>query len=109
MDFLALAVTVYVDIEESGVRLKLTVVDTPGFGDFVNNDDSSVSSFRNCYGGFVLIRDDLALVGGNPSSIISKLATMLISSKRIESTVPSWSIIEFTHVSTFSSRRVIRK
>ncbi|PWN92870.1 putative cell division control protein CDC3 [Acaromyces ingoldii] len=28
------------DIEESGVRLRLTVVDTPGFGDFVNNDDS---------------------------------------------------------------------
>lgn len=28
-----------IDIEESGVRLHLTVVDTPGFGDFVNNDD----------------------------------------------------------------------
>ena len=28
------------DIEESGVRLKLTVVDTPGFGDFVNNSQS---------------------------------------------------------------------
>jgi len=28
------------DIEEDGVRLRLTVVDTPGFGDFVNNDDS---------------------------------------------------------------------
>jgi septin 7 len=27
------------DIEENGVRLHLTVVDTPGFGDFVNNDD----------------------------------------------------------------------
>ncbi|EPT04021.1 hypothetical protein FOMPIDRAFT_1022136 [Fomitopsis schrenkii] len=27
------------DIEESGVRLRLTVVDTPGFGDFVNNDE----------------------------------------------------------------------
>jgi hypothetical protein len=27
------------DIEENGVRLRLTVVDTPGFGDFVNNDD----------------------------------------------------------------------
>jgi septin 7 len=26
------------DIEENGVRLRLTVVDTPGFGDFVNND-----------------------------------------------------------------------
>ncbi|KAK0620359.1 Septin-domain-containing protein [Immersiella caudata] len=28
------------DIEEAGVRLRLTVVDTPGFGDFVNNDES---------------------------------------------------------------------
>ncbi|KIY50560.1 Septin [Fistulina hepatica ATCC 64428] len=28
------------DIEENGVRLHLTVVDTPGFGDFVDNDDS---------------------------------------------------------------------
>ncbi|CAE6525325.1 unnamed protein product [Rhizoctonia solani] len=28
------------DIEENGVRLRLTVVDTPGYGDFVNNDES---------------------------------------------------------------------
>ena len=28
-----------VDIEENGVRLRLTVVDTPGYGDFINNDD----------------------------------------------------------------------
>ncbi|CDH56206.1 septin [Lichtheimia corymbifera JMRC:FSU:9682] len=28
------------DIEENGVRLELTVVDTPGFGDFVNNEQS---------------------------------------------------------------------
>ncbi|PWN54147.1 putative cell division control protein CDC3 [Violaceomyces palustris] len=28
------------DIEENGVRLRLNVVDTPGFGDFVNNDES---------------------------------------------------------------------
>ncbi|CAG7846182.1 Septin homolog spn1 [Serendipita indica DSM 11827] len=28
------------DIEENGVRLRLTVVDTPGFGDFVNNHES---------------------------------------------------------------------
>jgi septin 7 len=30
----------FIDIEESGVRLRLTVVDTPGYGDFVNNDES---------------------------------------------------------------------
>ncbi|ETE63270.1 Septin-5, partial [Ophiophagus hannah] len=28
-----------VDIEEKGVKLKLTIVDTPGFGDAVNNSD----------------------------------------------------------------------
>ncbi len=28
------------DIEENGVRLRLNVVDTPGFGDFTNNEDS---------------------------------------------------------------------
>ena len=28
------------DIEENGVRLRLNVVDTPGFGDFVNNTES---------------------------------------------------------------------
>lgn len=27
------------DIEESGVKLRLTVVDTPGYGDFINNQD----------------------------------------------------------------------
>lgn len=32
--------TVNADIEENGVRLNLTVIDTPGFGDFVNNTDS---------------------------------------------------------------------
>ncbi|KAI8866892.1 septin AspB [Ramicandelaber brevisporus] len=28
------------DINEGNVKLRLTVVDTPGFGDFINNDDS---------------------------------------------------------------------
>jgi septin 7 len=28
------------DIEENGVKLRLSVIDTPGFGDFVNNEDS---------------------------------------------------------------------
>lgn len=27
-----------VDIEENGVKLKLTIVDTPGYGDFINNE-----------------------------------------------------------------------
>jgi len=29
-----------IDIEENGVKLKLTIVDTPGFGDYVNNENS---------------------------------------------------------------------
>lgn len=32
------------DIEENGVKLRLTVVDTPGFGDFVNNEERWVLS-----------------------------------------------------------------
>lgn len=32
--------TVNAQIEENGVRLNLTVIDTPGFGDFVNNTES---------------------------------------------------------------------
>lgn len=32
--------TVEADLEENGVRLHLSVIDTPGFGDFVNNNDS---------------------------------------------------------------------
>ncbi|KAJ3323241.1 septin 2 [Boothiomyces sp. JEL0866] len=31
---------VTLDLEENGVKLKLTCIDTPGFGDFVNNEDS---------------------------------------------------------------------
>ncbi|KAJ6549460.1 putative cell division control protein CDC3 [Mycena sp. CBHHK59/15] len=31
--------SIQADIEENGVRLSLTVVDTPGFGDFVNNNE----------------------------------------------------------------------
>ena len=35
------------DIEENGVRLKLTVVDTPGYGDFINNDDAWANILSN--------------------------------------------------------------
>jgi len=27
------------DLDENGVKLRLNVVDTPGFGDFINNED----------------------------------------------------------------------
>jgi len=32
--------TINAEFEENGVRLKLIVIDTPGFGDFINNDES---------------------------------------------------------------------
>lgn len=35
----------YTDIEEKGVRMKLTVIDTPGFGDQINNENWSVSTW----------------------------------------------------------------
>lgn len=44
-----------VDIEEKGVKLRLTVVDTPGFGDAVDNrawyalGNSAFSSLCHCY------------------------------------------------------------
>lgn len=36
-----------VDIEEKGVKLKLTIVDTPGFGDAVNNTEWWVVTLKN--------------------------------------------------------------
>lgn len=36
-----------VDIEEKGVKLKLTIVDTPGFGDAVNNTEWYMSNIFN--------------------------------------------------------------
>lgn len=32
-------VSLCADIEEKGVRMKLTVIDTPGFGDQINNEN----------------------------------------------------------------------
>ncbi|KAJ3099688.1 hypothetical protein HK100_004849, partial [Physocladia obscura] len=35
------------DIEENGVKLKLTVIDTPGFGDFINNAEAHKPILRS--------------------------------------------------------------
>lgn len=57
------------EIEENGVKLKLTVVDTPGFGDFVNNDDRYVERpgdrEKNLPGGIML--ETYIVIVGNPS------------------------------------------
>ena len=34
------------ELEEEGVRIALTIVDTPGFGDNIDNEFASVSFFR---------------------------------------------------------------
>ena len=91
-------------IEENGVRLKLTVVDTPGFGDFVNNEEWWVSSELSCSS--ELTACDVA---GGQLSITSKRASMRISSRRTGSTECSWSTIVCTHASTSFSRQVIRE
>ncbi|MGH0139938.1 UNVERIFIED_CONTAM: hypothetical protein FKN15_076051 [Acipenser sinensis] len=38
------------DIEEKGVRMKLTVIDTPGFGDHINNENCSYSIEKDVTG-----------------------------------------------------------
>ena len=45
-----------VDIEENGVRFCLTVVDTPGFGDFVNNGERFARHFSAFRLPFILKR-----------------------------------------------------
>jgi len=40
------------DIEENGVRLRLNVVDTPGFADFIDNDESWKPILENIEGRF---------------------------------------------------------
>ena len=69
------------DIEENGVRLRLTVVDTPGFGDFVNNDDRRVTS--------VTIPSPTrthSILAGNLSPRTLKPVLTLIWNKKIAST-----------------------
>ena len=38
-----------VEIEERGVKLRLTVVDTPGYGDGMDNKDRSVSFLKKWF------------------------------------------------------------
>lgn len=37
-------VFLFIDLEEDGVRIALTIVDTPGFGDNINNEFAFVFS-----------------------------------------------------------------
>lgn len=51
--FYSLGFCLCADIEEKGVRMKLTVIDTPGFGDQINNENWYVSvchcmNYVNC-------------------------------------------------------------
>ncbi|KAG6380496.1 Septin-domain-containing protein [Boletus reticuloceps] len=41
---------------ENAVHLQLTVVDTPGFGDFVNNDDNwrpTLDNIKSCFDSYL--------------------------------------------------------
>lgn len=37
----------FIELEEDGVRISLTIVDTPGFGDNIDNEFTSVSRTTN--------------------------------------------------------------
>lgn len=69
------------DIEENGVRLHLTVVDTPGFGDFINNDDRCV-----CVRCILAVRVSQRLLYRVPAGTLFSrtlsLASTLTSSRR---------------------------
>ncbi|RUP01970.1 Septin-domain-containing protein [Jimgerdemannia flammicorona] len=93
------------DIEENGVKLRLTVVDTPGFGDFVNNEERKHRGLNQIENPDMPCLDPV----GNPYSITSRPASMPILNRRTVSTVTRWSITASTHASTLSSRRVTRK
>lgn len=47
-----------VDIEEKGVKLRLTIVDTPGFGDAVNNTEWYVLGERQGSGQYCCWKND---------------------------------------------------
>lgn len=45
------------DIEEKGVRMKLTVIDTPGFGDQINNENwyvRKIHQYPECVNNWIL-------------------------------------------------------
>ncbi|KAI7977279.1 hypothetical protein EIK77_004695 [Talaromyces pinophilus] len=67
---------VIIVIEENGVRLRLNIVDTPGYGDQVNNDrwyDFAIRSEQE-----ILVLTELA---GTPSSNTSKISTLPTSAR----------------------------
>jgi septin 7 len=73
------------DIEENGVRLRLTVVDTPGFGDFVNNDNRFINQpivyfcRSQCSAQLMTLQ---LFAAGNQLSKTSRRASMLTLSKK---------------------------
>jgi septin 7 len=95
------------DIEENGVRLRLTVVDTPGFGDFVNNDDRQVN-LSNHFIHF-LPYVTCFILAGNLSLKTLKPVSTRISNKKTASTGKNLWIIASMPVCTSSSRLVTRE
>ena len=90
------------DIEENGVRLHLTVVDTPGFGDFVNNDERCVP--------LKTARSPLTVgLAGGLSSKTSSRGSTRTSSRRTASTARRLLITACTRVFTSFSPPDTRK
>lgn len=102
-DSASVQLILFADIEENGVRLHLTVVDTPGFGDFVNNDERWTFSLAF----FFLVLTSL-LVGNLSWRTLSPGST-LTWSKRTVSTVSKSLTTGSTLVSTSFSQRVTRE
>lgn len=97
------------DIEENGVRLRLTVVDTPGFGDFVNNDNRLGMSKHNFPPILTSSPSPLLTTVGSLFLMISSHVSTPFWNKKIASTDRRLSTTAFMHACTLSNPLVIRK
>lgn len=96
------------DIEENGVRLRLTVVDTPGFGDFVNNNDRYVTTFSRRAAAVSYLRSSSS-VAGSLSLKTSKHGSTHIWSRRPVSIGKKFQITESMPACISSSPPVTRE
>jgi predicted GTPase len=98
------------DIEENGVKLRLTVVDTPGFGDFVNNEERYARKEWIHYVATSSFSPFLVLtIAGSPSWTTSNLVTILTLNKKTVLIVVALWIIASMLVSTSSPLLAMRK
>jgi hypothetical protein len=91
------------DIEENGVRLCLTVVDTPGFGDFVNNDERFAFCFPSPQA-----PSNMSLVGDQLLRTSSRVSTSIWNTRTWSTAKKSLTTVSMLACTSFS-RRVTRK